>query len=231
MTGFGFRPALTDIALGAPIDADHGADPKEPQTLLAAPSVRVTRALLDTWNESKRGVDAVVVFDRSGSMAGARLKGAREGLLAFLGRLRPNDQGGPPDLQRRHRPAHSAGEPDDDRPPGAGHLRRRPDGALRRDLARTRSGRRLEQDGQATHPRRGRADRRRGQPLAASSSRASWRSWRRRNRAAFGCSPSATEAKQAKQALRQIAERTGGAYYHGDVDNIRSVYEEIASFF
>jgi Ca-activated chloride channel family protein len=32
-------------------------------------------------------------------------------------------------------------------------------------------------------------------------------------------------------ALKQIAERTGGAYYQGDVDNIRSVYEEIASFF
>jgi Ca-activated chloride channel family protein len=31
--------------------------------------------------------------------------------------------------------------------------------------------------------------------------------------------------------LRQIAERTGGAYYHGDVDDIRAVYEEIASFF
>jgi len=35
----------------------------------------------------------------------------------------------------------------------------------------------------------------------------------------------------SEEALRQIAERTGGAYYHGDVDNIRSVYEEIASFF
>jgi hypothetical protein len=35
----------------------------------------------------------------------------------------------------------------------------------------------------------------------------------------------------AGQALKQIAERTGGAYYHGDVDNIRAVYEEVASFF
>ena len=232
MTGFGFRPALTDVALGAPIDAAHGADPKEPQTLLAAPNVRVLRALLDTWNENKRGVDMVVVFDRSGSMAGRRLKGAREGLEAFLGDLRPDDKvvletfSG--DSIRRRRPRarrrSSRGSRLD--------LRGRPDGALRRDPPRPR-------------PRRSRRARATGRtsmrsscsPTARTTGRrpsspSSWRSSPRRSRAtASASSPSVTAARPARTCCGQIAQRAGGAYYHGDVDNIRSVYEEIGSFF
>ena len=92
MQKYGFRPALTDVPLGAPIDAAHGADPKEPQTLLATPNLRTLRAVLDGWNQTKRGVDVVVVFDRSGSMAGDRVTAAREGLVTFLGALKPTDR-------------------------------------------------------------------------------------------------------------------------------------------
>jgi Ca-activated chloride channel family protein len=230
MTAFGFRPALTDIALGAPIDADHGADPKEPQTLLAAPNVRVTRALLETWNESKRGVDAVIVFDRSGSMAGSRLKGAREGLLAFLGRLRPDDQvvlltfngdidpPTPPESPTAIVPQVQGIFAD-----GQTALY---DAILRgRDLAdaSSKTDRRhihavvVLTDGEDNRSQLklpGLLDK------LASAEQGGVRVF------TIGYGGEASEA-----ALRQIAERTGGAYYHGDVDNIRSVYEEIASFF
>jgi Ca-activated chloride channel family protein len=230
MTSFGFRPALTDIPLGAPIDADHGADPKEPQTLLAAPNVRVTRALLDTWNDSKRGVDVVVVFDRSGSMAGPRLKGARDGLLAFLGRLRSDDrvvlltfngdidQPTPPES-----PAAVVGHVQGIFADGQTALY---DAVLRgRDLADASSKtdkRHIHavvvltdgEDNRSQVKLPGLLDR------LASAEQGGVRVF------TIGYGGEASE-----QALRQIAERTGGAYYHGDVDNIRSVYEEIASFF
>jgi Ca-activated chloride channel homolog len=230
MTRFGFRPALTDIALGAPIDADHGADPKEPQTLLSAPNVRVTRALLDTWNDSKRGVDAVVVFDRSGSMAGARLKGAREGLVAFLGRLRPDDRvvlltfngdidpPTPPEI-----PAAAVPQVQGIFADGQTALY---DAILRgRDLADASSKtdrRRIHAVVVLTDGEDNRSDVKLPGLLdkLASAEQGGVRVF------TIGYGGEASE-----QALRQIAERTGGAYYHGDVDNIRSVYEEIASFF
>ena len=92
MQKYGFRSALTDVALGAPIDAAHGADPKEPQTLLSTPNLRTLRAVLDGWNETKRGVDVIIVFDRSGSMQGERVTAAREGLITFLNTLKPTDR-------------------------------------------------------------------------------------------------------------------------------------------
>jgi Ca-activated chloride channel family protein len=230
MTSFGFRPALTDIALGAPIDADHGADPKEPQTLLAAPNVRVTRALLDTWNESKRGVDAVIVFDRSGSMAGARLKGAREGLLAFLGRLRSDDQvvlltfNG--DIDPPTPPESPAALVPQVQGIFADGQTALYDAILRgRDLAdaSSKSDRRhihavvVLTDGEDNRSQLKLPDL---LDKLASAEQGGVRVF------TIGYGGEASEG-----ALRRIAERTGGAYYHGDVDNIRSVYEEIASFF
>jgi Ca-activated chloride channel family protein len=230
MTGFGFRPALTDIALGAPIDAAHGADPKEPQTLLATPPVRVTRQLLDTWNETKRGVDIVAVFDRSGSMAGPRLRGAREGLVAFLGKLRPDDKvvlltfsGAIDPPVGPEKPADAVTQVQGIFADGQTALY---DAVLRgRDLAdsATKTDKRhihavvVLTDGEDNRSQTKLPD-----LLAKLSSgeQASVRVF------TIGYGGEASET-----TLRHIAETTGGAYYHGDVDNIRSVYEEIATFF
>ncbi len=230
MTGFGFRPALTDIALGAPIDAAHGADPKEPQTLLAAPNVRVTRALLDVWNETKRGVDIVAVFDRSGSMNGPRLKGAREGLEAFLGQLRPDDKvvlltfNG--EIDPPTPPESPAAAVPQVRGIFADGQTALYDAILRgRDLAdaSSKTDRRhihavvVLTDGEDNRSRTKLPEL---MDKLTSAEQGGVRVF------TIGYGGEASEA-----ALRQIAERTGGAYYHGDVDNIRSVYEEIASFF
>jgi Ca-activated chloride channel family protein len=88
----GFRPVDPSVAVGAPIDAAHGADPKQPQTLLELPSAATMQALLDVWREVKKPSDVTLVFDKSGSMRGAPLAEAKAGARAFLASLQPRDQ-------------------------------------------------------------------------------------------------------------------------------------------
>ncbi len=88
----GFRPGDPAVALAAPIDGAHGADPKQPQTLLEIPEAATLTALLQAWRAAKRPAEVVLVFDKSGSMAGAPLKEAKRGARAFLDRLGATDE-------------------------------------------------------------------------------------------------------------------------------------------
>jgi Ca-activated chloride channel family protein len=231
MERFGFRPALTDIALGAPIDAAHGADPKEPQTLLAAPGVRVMRALLDTWNENKRGVEIVIVFDRSGSMGGARLRAAREGLLAFLGRLRADDRVVLMTFNGKLDPPTPA-EPPSLAVPRVQSIFAEGETALYDAILRGRD----IAEGAA------KSDKRHIHAVVVLTDGEDNQSHVKLQELLDKLAPAEQASavrvftigygRQASDAvLKQIAERTGAVYYHGDVDNIRVVYEEIASFF
>jgi Ca-activated chloride channel family protein len=92
MTRFGFRPADPQIAIAAPLDAAHGVNPKEPQTLLEVPSTDVVEAALSLWGKVKKTVDISFVFDRSGSMAGEPLRQAKQGALDFLSQLDGRDR-------------------------------------------------------------------------------------------------------------------------------------------
>jgi Ca-activated chloride channel family protein len=88
----GFRPADAKIAIAAPIDAAHGVDPKQPQTLLEAPDGAVLEKLLASWQDTKKASDVIVVFDTSGSMNGKPLAEAKAGAKAFLGTLHDRDE-------------------------------------------------------------------------------------------------------------------------------------------
>ncbi len=92
MTLYGFRPAEPSVAVGAPIDAAHGVDPKQPQTLLDLPPREVLDEVLKIWRQAKKGVDVYFVFDKSGSMAGEPLVQARQGAEAFVDMLDPRDR-------------------------------------------------------------------------------------------------------------------------------------------
>jgi Ca-activated chloride channel family protein len=92
MTRFGFRPSDPKIAIAAPLDAAHGVNPKEPQTLLEVPGSDVVEAALSLWKKVKKTVDISFVFDRSGSMAGEPLKQAKRGALDFLAQLDARDR-------------------------------------------------------------------------------------------------------------------------------------------
>lgn len=88
----GFRPVDPAIPIGAPIDAAHGVDPKQPQTLLEIPDAPTLGALLATWRRTKKAADVVLVFDKSGSMAGRPLDEAKRGAKALLAALDDRDE-------------------------------------------------------------------------------------------------------------------------------------------
>ena len=88
----GFRPADPKIPVGAPIDAAHGVDPKQPQTLLPTPDAKVLEKLLKVWNDNKKGADVLFVFDKSGSMRGKPLEEAKAGAKSFVNALADRDE-------------------------------------------------------------------------------------------------------------------------------------------
>ncbi|MBZ4421782.1 extracellular solute-binding protein [Myxococcus sp. RHSTA-1-4] len=49
----GFRPADPAVAITAPVDAAHGVDPKQPQTLLELPGAAVLEKLLAVWHQTR----------------------------------------------------------------------------------------------------------------------------------------------------------------------------------
>jgi Ca-activated chloride channel family protein len=88
----GFRPADTTFAMTSPIDAAHGVDPKQPQTLLEVPDAATLDALLTLFRENKKTADVSLVFDKSGSMGGRPLAQAKSGAKAFLDSLGDRDE-------------------------------------------------------------------------------------------------------------------------------------------
>jgi Ca-activated chloride channel family protein len=89
---YGFRPADPSIPLSSPLDAQHGADPTQPQTVLEIPSAEVIAGIQQLWREVKKPVDLVVVMDVSGSMKGDKISSARNSLIQFISMLDNRDR-------------------------------------------------------------------------------------------------------------------------------------------
>jgi Ca-activated chloride channel family protein len=89
---FGFRPADPAIALTAPLDAQHGVDVNQPQTILEVPDAEVLAEILPTWRTVKKPVDLVVLIDISGSMQGEKISAARASLIDFIDLLDDRDR-------------------------------------------------------------------------------------------------------------------------------------------
>lgn len=82
---YGFRPSDVSIPLGAPFDAAHGVDPREPKTTLAVPGADVIAGVIDLWKKAKKKSNVVLVLDTSGSMAKeSRLVNAKAGAKQFI---------------------------------------------------------------------------------------------------------------------------------------------------
>lgn len=88
----GLRPGDTSLPVTSPIDAEHGCDPKQPQTLLSVPTAEVLKQLLKVFREVKKPSDVTLIFDKSGSMRGQPLTEAKAGAQAFLDSLQTRDQ-------------------------------------------------------------------------------------------------------------------------------------------
>ena len=89
---YGFRPGLEKVKLGAPIDAEHGVNPKEPKIVLDPPSVDVMKAGLEAWRQDKKHARIILVFDKSGSMNfGGKLSNAKKGAKQIASMLGDDD--------------------------------------------------------------------------------------------------------------------------------------------
>ncbi|HKE33352.1 MAG TPA: extracellular solute-binding protein [Candidatus Angelobacter sp.] len=89
---YGFRPASLEVPVGAPLDATHGMDAKEPKTTLEVPSPEVINAIRTLWLQKKKSAEVVLVFDTSGSMnEGQKIQNAREGAKQLVSLLGDND--------------------------------------------------------------------------------------------------------------------------------------------
>ncbi len=90
---YGFRPADPGVPLSAPLDARHGVDPQQPQTVLEVPPAEIIVAVQELWrNEAKKPVDLVAVLDISGSMEGEKINAARQSLIDFVNLLDDRDR-------------------------------------------------------------------------------------------------------------------------------------------
>jgi len=89
---YGFRPADPAIPLNAPLDSQHGIDITQPKTILEIPSAAVIDKIQALWRETKKPVDLVVVMDISGSMRGDKITTARASLLEFVKKLDDRDR-------------------------------------------------------------------------------------------------------------------------------------------
>lgn len=89
------RPVDPSIELRAPLDLEHGIDPRvsvETVPALPSPNAEVSAAVIDLFNLTKRKASVIVVLDISGSMRGKKIKSATEATAEFLGRLDPEDE-------------------------------------------------------------------------------------------------------------------------------------------
>jgi Ca-activated chloride channel family protein len=79
--------------LTSPLDARHGVDPTQPQTILEVPPAEVVIGIQELWrSEAKKPVDLVVVMDTSGSMEGRKIASARSSLIQFIDLMDDRDR-------------------------------------------------------------------------------------------------------------------------------------------
>ncbi len=101
---FNFRPGNPDVAVGKPIVASNGVDPKQPQTLYEVPKPAVLVKLLNKWQTQRKSARVVLVLDVSGSMKDpadpanpdgpTKLDLAKKAAIEALGQFKPEDEVG-----------------------------------------------------------------------------------------------------------------------------------------
>ena len=92
---YGFRPGDLKAKAAAPLDAEHGVDPAQPERVLGLPEPRVLAKLKEAWRADRKPANVLLVLDTSGSMVQEnRLERAKQGLEAFFAQVAPQDRVG-----------------------------------------------------------------------------------------------------------------------------------------
>ena len=87
----GLRPANPGSPAMPPIEPRFGAVPGATIVPITPPDVLVLDRLTEVWHEVKKHAVIVLVFDKSGSMEGAKLTTAIAGATAFVDAMDPQD--------------------------------------------------------------------------------------------------------------------------------------------
>lgn len=95
---YGFRPADPSATPTGLVSAEYGANPALPSILLEQPSVAVTTAAKQQWDDVRKPSRVLVLIDRSGSMGNdagngqTRIQVAKDSVSLTLDHFRPQDE-------------------------------------------------------------------------------------------------------------------------------------------
>ena len=234
----GFRPANRETAPVAPITVANGADPKQPERVLALPEPRVLAAIKKAWRRDRKPANILLVLDTSGSMnTEGRLKRAKDGLEVFFKGVEPQDSVGLTIFSDKIQPLIAPAPLSKNRNELQTRVRNLiADGgtafydatveafdAVREQKATERiNAVVLLTDGEDTDSQT------RASTTSSRTSRA-----RATPPTACACSRSPTRRARPARARTssEIAAASGGLDYEGKTENIESVYRSISSFF
>jgi Ca-activated chloride channel family protein len=88
----GLRPADPRATLTSPIDRANGANPEANLVAVSVPDVLVVDRITEVWHRVKKHAAIALVFDKSGSMSGAKITAATKGAQEFVRRMDRDDQ-------------------------------------------------------------------------------------------------------------------------------------------
>lgn len=233
----GFRAADLKQKPLSPLNDSNGVDPEQPTRVLALPEPRVLDALKKAWREDRKPANVLLVLDASGSMnEQGRLQSAKDGLKTFLREVAPQDRVGLTIFNDQLRPLQEPAPIREVRgklldfvdrifADGGTAVYDATDAGVKEVASRADSSRInavvVLTDGEDT-------DSDISADQLVSRLRAQGDSSRKVR--VFTIAYSAG-AEGAADALKRIADASGGKPYTGDTDDIESVYRSISSFF
>ena len=234
----GFRPADLDTDPLAPLNAENGVDPKQPERVLGLPEPRVLAQLKEAWREDRKPANVLLVLDTSGSMGDEdRLENAKDGLRTFLSETAPQDRVGLTIFSDQIKPLIPIGPFKENRPQLEQTIGRLiPEGGTAvydatsagfeavRDLAGRDTSRInavvVLTDGEDTDS-----------STSVDALLADLDQGDSENRVRVFTIAYSAGAAGAAEALEKIAAASGGKSYEGNTKDIRTVYRSISSFF
>jgi Ca-activated chloride channel homolog len=88
----GFRPADPTVRLEMPIDPAYGALPQATINAIEIPDSATIDRLIEMWHRLKKHATVVMLFDKSGSMGGAKIGAAVKGAQTFVQSMDRDDR-------------------------------------------------------------------------------------------------------------------------------------------